>query len=103
MFKWLRKKAGETSLFNVKINTKSLILISNRAHENIQATGRDDDALTREVMSDQVSLLEDMRLAIDNGMSIQDVKASVEQAKSQHPVSKGAEMAIEHVLKSLDG
>ena len=43
-----------------------------------------------------------MRLAIDNGMSVQDVKASVEQAKSQHPLSKGAEMAIEHVLKYLE-
>jgi hypothetical protein len=103
MFKWLKKKAGETSLFNVKLNTKTLILVANRAHENIQATGKDDDALTREVISAQVALLDDMRLAIDNGMSTQDVEASVEQAKSQHPVSKGAEMAIEHVLKSLDG
>ena len=102
MFKWLKKKAGEQSLYNVKINTKTLILKSNRAHENIQATGGEDDALTREVISAQEALLYDMRLAIDNGMSTQDVKASVEQAKSQHPVSKGAEMAIEHVLTYLE-
>jgi hypothetical protein len=102
MFKWLKKKAGEQSLFNVKINTKTLILKSNRAHENIQATGGENDALTREVISAQESLLADMRLAIDNGMSIQDVNDSVEEAKTQHPVSKGAEMAIEHVLKYLE-
>ncbi len=102
MFKWLKKKAGKQSLFNVKINTKTLILVSNRADENIKATGAEDDAYTREVISAQESLLTDMRLAIDNGMSIQDVKASIEQAKSQYPVSKGAEMAIEHVLKYLE-
>ena len=33
-----------------------------------------------------------MRLAIDNGMSIQDVEASVEKAKSQISLSEGAEI-----------
>ena len=103
MLKWLKKKSGEVSLYNVKLNTKTLILVSNRAHENIQATGKDDDALTKEVMSAQADVLEDMRLAIDNGMSIQDVEASVEKAKSQLSVSEGAELAIAHVLKILGG
>ena len=44
-----------------------------------------------------------MQLAIDNGMSIQDVEASVEKAKSQLSVSEGAELAIAHVLKILGG
>lgn len=95
MLKWLKKKAGETSLFNIKVNTKTLISVSNRAHENIQATGRDDEALTKEVMSAQVSVLEDMHLAISNGISIQQIEAAVEKAKSQHTVSSGAEMAIQ--------
>ena len=102
MFKWLKKKAGEQSLYNVKINTKTLILVSNRAHEKIQATGMSEDKNTKDVVSAQKSLLSDMNLAIANGMSIQQVREAVDEAKSEYTVSKGAEMSIANVLNHLE-
>ncbi len=46
MFKWLEKRAAKQSLLNVGINTRTLIVVSNRADAAIQETGASnpDDA-----------------------------------------------------------
>jgi len=101
MFKWLKKKAGEQSLKNVRINTETLILVSNKADENIKITGMPDESHTQTVISAQESLLQDMKLAVANGMSVQQVEGAVGEAKSKYDLSKGAEMAIENVFRYL--
>lgn len=101
MFKWLEKKAGEQSLKNVRINTETLILVSNKADENIKNTGMSDEMHTKKVISAQESLLEDMKLAIANGMSVQQVEGVVAEVKSKYDLSKGVEMAIENVFRYL--
>jgi hypothetical protein len=101
MFKWLQKKAGEQSLKNVRIVTETLILVSNEADENIKITGMPDEWHTKKVVSTQESLLADMKLAIANDMSVEQVERAVEEAKAKYNLSKGAEMAIENVFRYL--
>jgi hypothetical protein len=46
VFSWLKKKAAQQSLFNVEINTRTLILVSNRADASIEETGISDPGHT---------------------------------------------------------
>lgn len=98
MFGWLKKKAAQQSLFNVEINTRTLIVVANRADAAIEATGAPDPGCTKEVVAAQRALLTDVRLALDNGANLEDVRSRVDSAKSKETVSRGAEMAITHVL-----
>jgi hypothetical protein len=98
MFGWLKKKAAQQSLFNVEINTRTLIVVSNRADAAITSTGAPDSWHIEKVASAQRSLLTDIQLSLANGASLEDVRKRIDLAKSKEPVTRGAEIAIEHVL-----
>ena len=98
MFGWLKKKAAQQSLFNVEINTRTLIVVSNRADATTEETGTPDPGRTEEVVAAQRGLLTDIQLALDNGASLEDVRSRIDSAKSKETVTRGAEMAIAHVL-----
>jgi hypothetical protein len=83
VFSWLKKKAAQQSLFNVEINTRTLILVSNRADASIEETGIPDPGHTKKVVAAQGGLLTDIQLALDNGASLEDVRSRIDSAKSK--------------------
>ncbi len=101
MFGWLKKKAAQQSLYNVEINTRTLIVVSNRADEAISKTGTPNPASTTAVVAAQNSLLTDIELALANGASFEDVQTRIGVAKSKENLTRGAEMAIEHVWNHI--
>lgn len=102
MFAWLKKKAAQQSLFNVEINTRTLILAANRADAAIQQTGTSDPVHTGKVVSAQKSLLSDIQLALGNGASVENVNSRIAVAKSKEHPTDGAEIAITHVLSYIE-
>lgn len=98
MFGWLEKKAAQQSIFNIGINTKTLILISNRADEAIEQSGKDNPANTKDIVSAQKALLTDIELALANKATLSEVLNKIEEVKLDYTVSQGAELAIKHVL-----
>jgi hypothetical protein len=60
IFKWLEKCAAKQSLFNVGINTRTLITISNRADAAIQKTGLSYPRDVKQVIKAQNSHLTDI-------------------------------------------
>jgi hypothetical protein len=101
MFGWLKKKAAQQSLFNVRINSRTLILVADEADERIRVTRMADPVKTREVVHAQQALLRDAQLALQNGASMGEVSSQIEAAKGKHPPSEGALMAIANVLRHL--
>lgn len=99
LFKWLEARAAKQSLFNVGINTRTLILVSNTADAAIHATGSANPSHTNEVVAAQKSLLADIQLALANGAELSAVQEAIEKAKAKENVTEGAKMAIENVLK----
>lgn len=102
MFGWLKKKAAQQSLFNVEINTRTLIAVSNRADAAIEKTGAPEPGRAEDVVAAQRSLLTDIQLALDNGATLEDVQSRIDSAKSKETVTRGAEMAITHVLTYVE-
>lgn len=102
MFGWLKRKAAQQSLFNVEINTRTLIAVSNRADASIEETGLPSSRRTAEVVTAQRGLLTDVQLALSNGASMADVRARIDSAKLKETVTRGAEMAIAHVMSYVE-
>jgi hypothetical protein len=102
VFAWLKRKAAQASLFNVEINTRTLIAVSNRADASFEETGVPSARRTAEVVTAQRSLLTDIQLALSNGASLEDVRSRIDSAKSKEPVTRGAEMAIAHVITYVE-
>lgn len=102
MFGWLKKKAAQQSLFNVEINTRTLIVVSNRADTAIRSTGAPSPGHTEKVVAAQKSLLVDINLALANGATLDEIGSRIEIAKSKETVTAGADMAIAHVLSYVN-
>lgn len=106
MFKWLKTKAAQAAAnqckINIRLNTKTLAAISNKADENIAASGgatNEDDL--RRVVKAQEALLKDIILGHSNGLSLDEIRSTVvEPELKKIEVSKGARLAIDHVMKS---
>jgi len=102
MFGWLKKKAAQQSLYNVEINTRTLIKVSNRADAAIEETGAPGPGHAEDVVAAQRSLLTDVQLALDNGASLEDVRSRIDSAKSKEAVTRGAEIALSHILTYVE-
>jgi hypothetical protein len=102
MFAWLKKKAAQQSLFNVEINTRTLILVANKTYPDEPASAPASEESYRagtEKVNAQRSLLHDILLALENGASTDEVRARIEAAKTEEAtLTHGAEMAIDVVL-----
>lgn len=103
MFKWLTKISGKIGLCNVKTNTKHLILFCNKAEEKIEVQGKTEQEIVNIVLSQTIKtqklLLYDMRLAIANDKSIQQVLNAVAKGMDPKKLSLSAQVAIAHVIK----
>jgi hypothetical protein len=106
MFKWLKEKAKQAATnqckLNIRLNTKTLVSVANRADENIRASsGNTNDGNISDVVSAQKSLLQDIVLGHSNGMSLADIRSNIiDPILSELEVSNGAKMAVDHVLKT---
>ena len=101
VFKWLEKRAAKQSLLNVGINTRTLVVVSNRADAAIQETGSSNPDDAAKVTKAQEALLTDIRLALANGATLEQVKEKID-AKAKQTVSEGSELAINHVLSHVE-
>jgi predicted Zn-dependent protease len=104
MFKWLKEKAekaaAKQSLFNVKVNVKTLVSIANRADSRIQISGEPNAADVEKVGKAQSRLLKDVELCIANGLTVAQVQSAITEGLSAETVSPGARMAIDHVINT---
>ena len=106
MFKWLKEKATQAAAnqckINIRLNTKTLVAISNMASEHINARGgAADEGDIRRVVKAQEDLLKDIILGCSNGLSLKGIKDEViEPELRKIEVNDGARLAIEHVLKT---
>ena len=106
MLKWLKEKTTKAAAnqwkFNIKLNTKKLVFISNKASDNINVSGgqtnKDD---VRRVVKAQEELLKDILLGCSNGLSLDEIKNDIiVPVLEKLEVSDGANLAIDHVIKS---
>lgn len=106
MFKWLKRKmtsaAQKQCKFNIRLNTKTLVAVANKADQHLRASGamlNESDQI--KVHNAQKALLKDIILGYSNGLSLQDIKSNViDQALSEEQVSNGAKIAVDHVINS---
>jgi hypothetical protein len=102
MFGGLKKKAARQSLFNVEINARRLILVTNKAYQ----TDPDDKQAFRadieKILKAEDDLYRDVSLALDNGASLDAICARIELAKiKEGTVSLQAKMSIDDFVKVL--
>ncbi len=106
MFKWLKEKATRAAQrqckFNIRLNTKTLASIANRAYAHLSVSGwAVDEADQREVKNAQKVLLNDILLGYSNGLSLEEIKTSViDPSLSEVAVGEGAKLAVDHVINS---
>lgn len=106
MLGWLKKKGTEAvqrqCKFNIKLNAKTLVSISNRAHAHLEESGGKVNEYDKtQVYNAQKRLLEDIILGCSNGLAIDEIETSVIQPILNEPdVSRGASLAVSHVIKS---
>jgi len=106
MFKWIKEKATQAAAnqckINIRLNTKTLVSISNRADENIHVRGgATDENDIRKVVNAQEGLLKDIILGCSNGLSIEEIRGEViNPVLEDLDVSDGAMLAVDHVIKS---
>jgi hypothetical protein len=67
MFGGLNKKAARQSLFNVEINARRLILVSNKAYQADPDDKQAFRAATEKILKVEDDLYRDISLALDNG------------------------------------
>ncbi len=98
----MTKTAANQCKYNIKLNTQTLVSIANEVSAHINETGSFNDADNKRVFSAQKKLKDDVLFGIANELTIQDIREVIKDAISGLEVSEGAEMAIEHVLESLE-
>lgn len=86
---------------NIILKSRTLVMESNSAYDRILATWTHNDPDVATVRSAQDSLLFDIQLGMATGLQIDDITKVIEEATKEMDVSKGARMALDHVLKSV--
>ena len=110
MFKWLKEKVALAALrqtkLNIRLNTKTLVSIANRAYKNIIVSGGEvnKEDQTR-VYKAQKALLADILLGHSDRLALEEIAtividASIEEAGGRSQLSGGALRAITHVINS---
>ena len=100
--KKMTKIVANQCKYNIKLNVQTLVSIANEVSEHINETGSFNDADNKRVFSAQKSLKDNVLLGIANELTIQDIREEIKDAINRLEVSEGAEMAIEHVLESVE-
>ncbi len=106
MFKWLKEKGTlavrKTCELNIRLNTKGVVFVANRAYSNLQASGfvpiKSDQ---RDVHNAQEALLTDVMLGHANGLSLEVITSQVIiPTLATLEVTEGAKQALDHVMKT---
>jgi hypothetical protein len=102
MFGGLNKKAARQSLFNVEINARRLILVTNKAYQADLDDKQAFRADTKKILKVEDDLYRDISLALDNGASLDEICYRIEIAKiKEATVGVRAKMAIDDFVKVL--
>ena len=83
MFGGLNKKAAQQSLFNVEINARRLILVTNNAYQADLDDKQAFRADTEKILKVEDDLYRDISLALDNGASLDEICYRIEIARSK--------------------
>jgi hypothetical protein len=106
MFKWLKEKATQAAAnqcrTNIRLNTGTLVAVSNSASEHINRSGGStNENDIRRVVKAQEGLLKDIILGHSNGLSLEEIRnAVIDPELEKIEVSDGARLAIEHVTRT---
>ena len=106
MLKWLKKKATKAAAnqckINIRINTKTLVTIANRSDDHfVNSGGSANERDIRKVVNAQKRLLTDIMYGVSNDLSLDEIKIDVIDSELKKvKVSDGAQLAIEHVIKT---
>jgi len=98
----MTKVTANQCKYNIKLNAQTLVSIANETSAHITETNSFNDADNKRVFSAQKSLKDNVLLGIANELTMQDIREVIKDAISGLEVSEGAEMAIEHVLESVE-
>jgi len=98
----MTKTAANQCKYTMKLNAQTLVSIANEVSEHINETDSFNDADNERVFSAQKKLKDDVLFGIANELTIQDIREVIKDAIDGLKVSEGAEMAIEHVLESVE-
>ena len=102
MFGGLNKKSARQSLFNVEINARRLILVTNKAYQADLDDKQAFRADTEKILKVEDDLYRDISLALDNGASLDEICYRIEIAKiKETTVGLQAKMAIDDFVKVL--
>ncbi|MFN3461161.1 MAG: hypothetical protein ACK4ZN_09140 [Oceanibaculum sp.] len=100
MWNLIKKAARKTSAYNIKINTRTLISITNSADEKIQKQETLSSRELKEVRKSQESLMKDIILFLSNNGSMEEVENIINAESKKYKTTRGAEIAIKHVIES---
>ncbi len=108
MLGWLKKKGmgvvQNQCKFNIKLCTKTLISIANRAHAHLEESGGKFNEYNKtQVNNAQERLAEEIGLGIANGLTLDEIKTGVIQPiLEESDVTAGASLAVNHVIESAE-
>lgn len=88
--------------FNIKLNTKTLVSVANRADAHIRENGETvNESDQEQVYNAQGALLKDIILGCSNGLTLDEIESTVIQpVLDELHVTEGALFAIQHVINS---
>jgi len=102
MFGRLKKKTARQSLFNVGVNARRLILVTDKAYQADPGDKQAYRANTEKILKVEDDLYKDIFLALDNGASLSEICCRIEIAKvKEATVSLQAKTAIDDFVKVL--
>ena len=108
MLGWLKKKGmgvvQNQCKFNIKLCTKTLVSIANRAHAHLEESGGKFNEYDKtQVHNAQERLAEEIGLGIADGLTLDEIKTGVIQPILEEPdVTAGASLAVNHVIESAN-
>lgn len=101
---WIMKKlqaaAANQCKTNIRINTKTLVLVGNKVETELHNTLGVGERLSRQVQSEQQELLNDIMLGLSNGLALEEIRSCIDEALTRIEVSKSAQMAVDHVVST---
>lgn len=105
MFRWLKQKAigaaQNQCRLNIKLTTKSLILVADQADAAIQSAGDSNESQKSEVLSRQQRLFQELLLAHSNGIQVDELKSMLDSLVSDNASTQGASIAVQHTFDSF--
>ena len=105
MLGWLKQKAivaaQNQCRTNIKLSTKSLILVADEVDASIQSMGDSTESQKNAVVQRQQQLFQELCLSHSNEMSVDEIKSMLDSLLGQNASTDGARMAVQHSYQSF--